>query len=485
MNEKAKQLLTVSWLLVSAVVLIIGFYLFAGGGTPTGEVASSHQARVTSNSTAVPGELNSKQVATRPIEKLRVGDRVMAFNPEVTEAERSRWKEPDWESWVKLTLLMSKPDGSELKIQMLRSEEWVMNQLGLVVGKSDGHDAGSDRSAENVKSPQKINSNPENKSQTSTNTESPGIPLSPVRPLFRQLAIATSLIDYVGSEAGFRLLGLTIQMDLHELGLTGKALVVDIEACSSIRSGNGQVVTATFHHSSGDVIDLVVADEIDRGEHDTIGTTKNHPFWSVDRHEYVQAGSLRKGEHLRTIHGETKRVVNKLARPGPEAVFNLEVFGEHTYYVGKDGVLVHNSDKYASDDTLRFERLPDLLEEHGIVTLKGQSLILHGTSSRNIQQMGGSFIAPEGKKFFGAIDFKTAMLFGQRNIAKSGGGDLVGSAIILDGRTFKTLQDRGNILIKPVDDMPDLTELIFDVNAVDVLREDGIWIDLSAEFFLK
>ena len=101
-------------------------------------------------------------------------------------------------------------------------------------------------------------------------------------------------------------------------------------------------MTATFHHSSGDVIDLVVADEMDQGEHETIGTTGNHPFWSVDRQEFVQAGSLRKGEHLRTIHGETKRVVSKLARPGPEPVFNLEVYGEHTYFVGKDGVLVHN-----------------------------------------------------------------------------------------------------------------------------------------------
>ena len=89
-------------------------------------------------------------------------------------------------------------------------------------------------------------------------------------------------------------------------------------------------LTATFHHTSGDVIDLV-------------GTTSNHPFWSVERQEYVQAGSLRKDEHLRTIHGDTKRVISKLARPGPEPVYNLEVFGEHTYFVGKDGVLVHNN----------------------------------------------------------------------------------------------------------------------------------------------
>ena len=164
------------------------------------------------------------------------------------------------------------------------------------------------------------------------------------------------------------MLGLTIQMDLHELGLTGKAIVLDIEACPPVRSCEGRVVTATFHHTSGDVIDLVVANEIDQGEHETIGTTSNHPFWSVDRQEYVQAGSLRKGEHLRTIHGDTKRVISKLARPGPESVYNLEVFGEHTYFVGKDGVLVHNNYHLSRKTFAKLAKDPDKFKG-GSITL--------------------------------------------------------------------------------------------------------------------
>ena len=42
-------------------------------------------------------------------------------------------------------------------------------------------------------------------------------------------------------------------------------------------------------------------------------------------------------------NGETKRVVQKLPRPGPEKVYNLEVFGQHVYLVSQDGLLVHNS----------------------------------------------------------------------------------------------------------------------------------------------
>lgn len=76
---------------------------------------------------------------------------------------------------------------------------------------------------------------------------------------------------------------------------------------------------------------------------ETLGTTSNHPFWSVNRQDYVQAGSLVIGEQVQTFSGDTKRVISKLPRPGPEAVYNLEVHGEHVYYVGVNGVLVHNT----------------------------------------------------------------------------------------------------------------------------------------------
>ncbi len=78
----------------------------------------------------------------------------------------------------------------------------------------------------------------------------------------------------------------------------------------------------------------------------TNGETSNHPFYSFDSGAYVPAGSLQEGERLLTYSGDIKRVVSKRARPGPETVYNLEVFGEHVYFIGNDGVLVHNSDSY-------------------------------------------------------------------------------------------------------------------------------------------
>ncbi|MCU0713701.1 MAG: HINT domain-containing protein, partial [Pirellula sp.] len=93
--------------------------------------------------------------------------------------------------------------------------------------------------------------------------------------------------------------------------LSGPAWVRDIEPCQGVLPGDGHVITATFLHSSGDVIDLVWSDDESRNL-ESVGTTSNHPFYSFDRGDYVQAGSLQEGERLLTYSGDTKRVVSKL-----------------------------------------------------------------------------------------------------------------------------------------------------------------------------
>ena len=39
----------------------------------------------------------SEPFSTKPIEKINVGDRVLAHNPEISDEERASWKEPDLE----------------------------------------------------------------------------------------------------------------------------------------------------------------------------------------------------------------------------------------------------------------------------------------------------------------------------------------------------------------------------------------------------
>jgi len=54
---------------------------------------------------------------------------------------------------------------------------------------------------------------------------------------------------------------------------------------------------------------------------------------------------LRVGERLKNLYGDIVWVQQKLPRPGPTPVYNLEVQDEHVYYVGTSGVLAHNAGK--------------------------------------------------------------------------------------------------------------------------------------------
>ena len=135
--------------------------------------------------------------------------------------------------------------------------------------------------------------------------------------------------------------GRAIDLDLVEFGSVGPASVLSIDPCPSIEDGPGRVVTATFAHSSSEILDLSV-----EGVDEAIGTTPNHPFWSEDRQTFVAVGDLRIGEQLRRADGEFSRVTSISPRRHPECVYNIEVDGEHAYYVSTSGILVHNACTY-------------------------------------------------------------------------------------------------------------------------------------------
>jgi hypothetical protein len=133
-------------------------------------------------------------------------------------------------------------------------------------------------------------------------------------------------------------IGSTIFLDLPEMGAQGTAKVLNIEPCPPIKPSKGNVITGTFHHEAANTIDVYV-----EGLSKPIGTTDNHPFWSVTRNEFVDAGKLRQGEQLQLYNGQTAKVIQILPRPGPERVHNLEVMNEHVYMVTDSGILVHNT----------------------------------------------------------------------------------------------------------------------------------------------
>ena len=159
-----------------------------------------------------------------------------------------------------------------------------------------------------------------------------------------------------------------IWLELPEMGVLGWATLEEIDDEIAIQPGPGNVVTGTFAHVSDAVIDLQI-----EGQPKPIGCTTTHPFWSVDRQDFVEAGQLQQGERVQLYNGETKRVVQKLPRPGPVNVYNLEVYAEHVYSVTPDGVLTHNSCNPLRTNMIKNGIIfPDKTYAHHIVAQKSR-----------------------------------------------------------------------------------------------------------------
>jgi hypothetical protein len=145
-----------------------------------------------------------------------------------------------------------------------------------------------------------------------------------------------------------------------------------------------------------------------------IGITGNHPIWSEDRHDYVAAMDLRVGERLKNLSGDTVWVQQKLPRPGPTPVYNLEVQDEHVYYVGASGVLAHNTDiecAKASRSTIPRDSAGRFASRAGGHTADAARGIAAHKSYRNA--LGGNYRfelkLPSGKRV-DAVDLKNRIV---------------------------------------------------------------------------
>jgi hypothetical protein len=175
----------------------------------------------------------------------------------------------------------------------------------------------------------------------------------------------------------------TIELDRPELGAEGTARVLRISPCPTIEPGPGHVVTATFKHQpEGELLTVTVAGE-------EIGCTANHPFWSEDRQEFVEAGALREGERVLTRLEGIAAVASIKPRPSTNLVYNLEVQGEHVYEVSSRGVLVHNN--YADTFLARLlsgKRILDLTNTAWRQTkFRTGSEIIYILRDRNIREL--------------------------------------------------------------------------------------------------
>lgn len=93
-------------------------------------------------------------------------------------------------------------------------------------------------------------------------------------------------------------------------------------------------VAHVFAHASNHLLMLRVGDEV-------IETTDEHPFW-VEGRGFVKANTIAIGDRLRGLSGGVLLVDAIERQQGSFPVYNIEVSGAHTYFVGRHGILVHN-----------------------------------------------------------------------------------------------------------------------------------------------
>ena len=95
-------------------------------------------------------------------------------------------------------------------------------------------------------------------------------------------------------------------------------------------------VLQTFIHDVDEVLDIYL------GNDTVITTTEEHPFYVNGK--YINAGELKEGMLLMTNSCDKISIVKIVVRKLKEKinVYNIEIDGNHNYFVGENKVLVHN-----------------------------------------------------------------------------------------------------------------------------------------------
>ncbi|MFD7732770.1 polymorphic toxin-type HINT domain-containing protein [Kitasatospora phosalacinea] len=110
-------------------------------------------------------------------------------------------------------------------------------------------------------------------------------------------------------------------------------------------TGPKQVTTTITTPDDKEFTDLVLAPDADHPNRPSLLTsTTHHPYWSETRRQWVDAGDLTPGEHLRGPDGTLLTVGSVRSYLDGVVTHNLTVDQVHTYYVlvGTAPVLVHN-----------------------------------------------------------------------------------------------------------------------------------------------
>jgi RHS repeat-associated protein len=128
---------------------------------------------------------------------------------------------------------------------------------------------------------------------------------------------------------------------ISEVRVGDKVLATDPETGAT----RAEEVTALHVNTDTALVDLTV-DTAD-GHAVTVHTTEEHPFWSPQRQQWIDAGDLEPGEFLGAEKSRgTATVEHARAFTGRQTMYNLTVADLHTYYRGQTGRRVGEGSRY-------------------------------------------------------------------------------------------------------------------------------------------
>jgi hypothetical protein len=170
-----------------------------------------------------------------------------------------------------------------------------------------------------------------------------------------------------------------------------------------------KVVTELFLHE----VELLFEVKTSKGT--TIETTWNHPFWVVDKKAWIEAKDLQAGDTLSLANGSLIEISYIRAyNVVPTKVYNFEVGDNHSYFVGEDGVLVHNYDlqtgRVQKGDTISKIR-KELNEKYGTNYTDADIIRMNGILDGNKISVDQIIVSPELFDEFGKGSEKQRAFF--------------------------------------------------------------------------
>jgi len=129
------------------------------------------------------------------------------------------------------------------------------------------------------------------------------------------------------------------------------------------------------------------------GETEPLRPSVNHPFWVLrapsQQPAWIVADSMRVGDLVLDLKGEWHKVLSVKPLEGLQTVYNFEVEDNHDYFVGSEGLLVHNSigcPRFRAYQKIFFEANPEL---------EGQVQVHHAIEQQTLKNYPGLFTEQE------------------------------------------------------------------------------------------